>query len=92
MSLPKGLSPLLFYMFKGNCVEILWGIFNRSIRLLSAVLYSLSQSGETGDVPVHPYGEVLVVFRICAAAFSKAPEPGLMGGVIPVTFNRVAFS
>jgi len=83
MSLPKGLSPLLFYMFKGNYVEILWGIFNRSIRLLSAVLHGLSQSGETGDVPVHPYGEVLVVLRICATRFSKAPEQGLMGGVVP---------
>jgi hypothetical protein len=25
---------------------------------------------------------------IGAAAFSKAPEPGLLGGVVPVTFRR----
>jgi hypothetical protein len=25
-----------------------------------------------------------------AAAFSKAPEPGLMGGVVPVAYNRIA--
>jgi len=24
------------------------------------------------------------------AAFAKAPEPGLMGGVIPVAYNRLA--
>ena len=24
------------------------------------------------------------------AAFAKAPEPGLMGGVIPVAYNRIA--
>ena len=48
-----------------------------------AVRYGLSQSGETGDVPVHPYGEVLVVLRICATRFSKAAEPGLTGGLIP---------
>ena len=23
-------------------------------------------------------------------AFSKAPEPGLLGGVVPVAFNRIA--
>ena len=25
-----------------------------------------------------------------AAAFSKAPEPGLLGGVVPVAYNRLA--
>ena len=25
-----------------------------------------------------------------SAAFAKAPEPGLMGGVIPVAYNRLA--
>ena len=25
-----------------------------------------------------------------SVAFSKAPEPGLLGGVVPVAFNRIA--
>jgi hypothetical protein len=57
-----------------------------------AVLYGPSQSGETGDAPGHPRRDVPVVLRNCAAAISKSLEPGLTGGVIPVTFNRVAYS
>jgi len=36
-----------------------------------AVPYGLSQSGETGDVAGHPYGEVLVVLRIALRASQR---------------------
>jgi hypothetical protein len=49
----------------------------------NAVLYGLSQSGETGDVPGRPYSENPGSLADCAAAFSKAHGPGSMGGVIP---------
>ncbi len=36
------------------------------------------------------WGWPLVNVANRSAAFSKAPEPGLLGGVVPVAFNRIA--
>ena len=36
------------------------------------------------------WGWPLVNVANRAAAFSKAPEPGLVGGVVPVAYNRLA--
>jgi hypothetical protein len=36
------------------------------------------------------WGWPLVNMANRAAAFAKAPEPGLLGGIIPVAYNRIA--
>ena len=45
---------------------------------------------ETVGRMAYLWGWPLVDAANRAAAFSKAPEPGLLGGVVPVAYNRLA--